>query len=190
MQTCATVEEFRTVVASQLPRLFEGDVGALYLFEAEAARGGRRLGRPRAAQRKDSARRLLALRRNRAHYVESGTGSLLCRHLDRSGAPYACVPLIAQGEALGALHVRPHDKALTAEGPRRPFMQTVAENLALGLANVRLREALRSQAIRDPLTGLYNRRFMEETIEYELRLAARRGTPLSLVMADVITSSA
>ncbi|HEU0201911.1 MAG TPA: diguanylate cyclase [Burkholderiaceae bacterium] len=187
LQTCAGVDDFRAVVAHQLPRLFEGDSGALYLFDEETrerlstatAWGAMPPGLEHFAPED-----CWALRRNRPHFVESGSGSLVCRHVDQQGAAYACVPLVAQGEALGTLHVRPA-AAPSAKGARRPFLQTVAENLALGLANVRLREALRSQAIRDPLTGLYNRRFMEETIGYEVRLAARRGTPLALIMADV-----
>ena len=54
---------------------------------------------------------------------------------------------------------------------------TVAEDMALALANLRLRETLRSQAIRDPLTGLFNRRYLEETLERELGRVKRVGAP-------------
>lgn len=46
-------------------------------------------------------------------------------------------------------------------------------------------EALRVQAIRDGLTGIYNRRYMEESLERELLRAARGGTPLGLIMVDL-----
>jgi diguanylate cyclase (GGDEF)-like protein len=62
---------------------------------------------------------------------------------------------------------------------------TVAEQFALALANVRLRETLRGQSIRDPLTGLFNRRYMEETLERELRRAERERRPLSLILLDI-----
>lgn len=68
---------------------------------------------------------------------------------------------------------------------RRTFLQTVAENLALGFANVQLREALHQQAIHDRLTGLYNRRYMEEVLERELRVAQRYARSLALVMTDI-----
>jgi diguanylate cyclase (GGDEF)-like protein len=61
----------------------------------------------------------------------------------------------------------------------------VGAQLALGLANLRLRETLRNQSIRDPLTGLFNRRYMEETLERELRRAGRSGKGLGVVMIDV-----
>ena len=49
----------------------------------------------------------------------------------------------------------------------------VGERISLALANLRLRDVLRSQSIRDPLTGLFNRRYMEESLEREMRRAAR-----------------
>jgi diguanylate cyclase (GGDEF)-like protein len=62
---------------------------------------------------------------------------------------------------------------------------SVAEDMALALANLRLRETLRSQAIRDPLTGLFNRRYMEETLERELNRVKRQGAPLGVIMMDL-----
>lgn len=53
-----------------------------------------------------------------------------------------------------------------------------SEQIALALANLQLRETLRSQSIRDPLTGLYNRRFMEETLTREVKRAERNQRPL------------
>ena len=48
-----------------------------------------------------------------------------------------------------------------------------------------LQAQLREQAIRDPLTGLYNRRYLEETLWRELDRAGREGHPLSILMVDV-----
>ena len=92
--------------------------------------------------------------------------------------------MMAQGEALGVLYLAGAGELDMPESRRR-FAQTVAESLALGLANLRLREALRSQALRDPLTGLFNRRFMEEALEREMRRALRRVAPLSVIMMDL-----
>jgi two-component system, cell cycle response regulator len=57
--------------------------------------------------------------------------------------------------------------------------------LAVQQQLVAAREALRTQAIRDPLTGLFNRRYMGEALERELRRAEHGGQPVSLVMLDV-----
>jgi diguanylate cyclase (GGDEF)-like protein len=48
-----------------------------------------------------------------------------------------------------------------------------------------LRERLREQATHDPLTGLYNRRYLEETLGRELILAGRQGHPVSMIMGDL-----
>ena len=48
-----------------------------------------------------------------------------------------------------------------------------------------LQARLRDQAIRDPLTGLFNRRYLTETLQRELARCAREGKPLTVVMLDV-----
>jgi diguanylate cyclase (GGDEF)-like protein len=62
---------------------------------------------------------------------------------------------------------------------------TMAEHIAMALSNLKLHETLRSQSIRDPLTGLFNRRFMEESLALELRRAVRNQRPLGVIMLDL-----
>jgi diguanylate cyclase (GGDEF)-like protein len=61
----------------------------------------------------------------------------------------------------------------------------MSEHIAMALSNLKLHETLRSQSIRDPLTNLFNRRFMEESLELELRRAARNQRPLGVIMLDL-----
>src|ERR1041384_3945577 len=79
--------------------------------------------------------------------------------------------------------------AITEKGrsveTRQRFVMTVAEHIALALANLKLRETLRSQSIRDPLTGLFNRRYMEESLEREMRRASRGRHPVGIIMLDL-----
>ena len=64
--------------------------------------------------------------------------------------------------------------------------QVAAETLRARLSQIEALQAeLREQAIRDPLTGMYNRRYLDETLERELGRAQREGYPVSLVMIDV-----
>jgi diguanylate cyclase (GGDEF)-like protein len=93
---------------------------------------------------------------------------------------------MAQGEVMGIFHLRqanpePADQ-IKATGQ---FAGTVAEAMAMALANLRLRETLRNQAIRDGLTGLFNRRYLEETLERELSRGKRSGSPLGVIMLDL-----
>jgi diguanylate cyclase (GGDEF)-like protein len=131
-----------------------------------------------------------SVRRGRLHQVENPQEALSCRHVPQTVADgYLCMPLIAQGETLGVLHVqfRSQPEAQMAGLPvaRDQLALTVAEDMALALANLRLRESLRSQAIRDPLTGLFNRRYMEETLNREFNRVKRQGVSLGVIMMDL-----
>jgi len=57
--------------------------------------------------------------------------------------------------------------------------------VALALVNLRLNETLREQAVRDGLTGVFNRRFMEESLAREIAKAKRSLSPVSVVMLDL-----
>jgi diguanylate cyclase (GGDEF)-like protein len=94
------------------------------------------------------------------------------------------VPLLAQGELLGVLHLKVGAHGRTFD-TRFRFVMTVAEHVSLAIANLKLRETLRSQSIRDPLTGLFNRRYMEESLEREMRRAARGRHPVGIIMLDL-----
>jgi diguanylate cyclase (GGDEF)-like protein len=105
-----------------------------------------------------------------------------------------CIPLIANGDAIGTLSLQDDDSPHHAAEPEvdaqafdrcRHLAAAVAEHLALSIANLSLRESLRLQAIRDPLTGLYNRRYMEEFLERELLSARRKRRPLAVMMLDL-----
>jgi diguanylate cyclase (GGDEF)-like protein/PAS domain S-box-containing protein len=122
-----------------------------------------------------------------------GPGSHLpCSHVHGS-ANYLCVPLIAQGETLGVLYVDDKASLLSASPEAVQHEQAtlkrqsiaVAERVSLALANLKLRELLRNQSIRDPLTGLFNRRYFEESFNRELHRANRTGRSISLIMLDL-----
>jgi diguanylate cyclase (GGDEF)-like protein len=106
---------------------------------------------------------------------------------------YLCVPLAAQGETLGVLYLEcSAPPAALRQGqqadPFEPLTRqaaAVGERISLALANLRLREVLRGQSLRDPLTGLFNRRYMEESLERELRRAIRNDQPVALLMIDI-----
>jgi diguanylate cyclase (GGDEF)-like protein len=132
-----------------------------------------------------------ALRKGRTHVVQPGNFSLLCGHVDpTSTACHICVPMIAQGESLGVLSVsdsRLRDRGTDAHGLKRMQVLAIslAEQISLAFANLMLRETLKYQSVRDPLTNLFNRRHMEEGLHRELSRAERSGNPVTVLMADV-----
>jgi diguanylate cyclase (GGDEF)-like protein/PAS domain S-box-containing protein len=128
-------------------------------------------------------------------YGSLGSGApLRCSHVNEAvKGEYLCVPLIAQGETLGLLYIE-DQPALPASSPEARQDQqlilkrrviAVAERVSLALANLRLRELLRNQSIRDPLTGLFNRRYLEESLNREIHRASRAGRYVSLAMLDL-----
>jgi diguanylate cyclase (GGDEF)-like protein len=98
---------------------------------------------------------------------------------------YLCIPILAQGEALGILHFQATDDAPALADAELSLKTTFAGQVGLSIANIRLREALRSQSIRDPLTGLYNRRYLTEMLDREIRRAVRAEQSLGILMLDL-----
>ena len=195
LQTCQTSEEAVTTISHFVPQFFPDDAGALYLI-----RNSNNLlssvttwGPSPPVEELFPPDDCWALRSGRVHRVDDPASALLCKHVTASGAlatSYLCVPLVAQGESRGILHVRllscaSQGREVKELETKQRLAVAIAENLALALANVKLRETLKNQAIRDPLTGLYNRRYLEETMDRELHRARRQKTPLGVVMMDL-----
>ncbi len=196
LQSCLTLEEAYQVVERSVRGLFPQESGGVFVIassrdivEAQAV-WGPGLSGENVFSRDDC----WALRSGQPHRVEGGQSGLVCRHVSYSdGMSYLCLPMVAQGEALGVLHLQFHapagsEMALDGDhflGHREGLASTVAEQIALALANLRLRDALRAQSIRDPLTGLFNRRFMEESLDRELKRSARSGRPVGVILLDV-----
>jgi diguanylate cyclase (GGDEF)-like protein/PAS domain S-box-containing protein len=186
LQACHGVEEAYEVIAKAAPRFFSEASGTVFMFppsrdalEARASWGSAAASPPRGFAPEDC----WALRRGQPHFVADSRHGLMCPHVT---APLPgstlCQPLIAQGDVMGILH-------LEAEAPLKEDLRRraglVGEQMSMALANLGLRETLRNQSIRDPLTGLFNRRYLEETLERELRRAIRAGEPLGVLMIDV-----
>jgi diguanylate cyclase (GGDEF)-like protein/PAS domain S-box-containing protein len=187
LRACLTTEEAYNVIVRVAQQIFPVKVGALYviapsrnLVEAAAVWGD-----SARTEHAFSPQECWALRRGRTHWVENSRSGLICRHiLPPPPEGYVCIPMMAQSEALGVLHLMQPDNVKMTETKQRMAI-TLSEHIAMALSNLRLHETLRSQSIRDPLTGLFNRRFMEESLELEIRRAARNQRPLGMIMIDL-----
>ena len=194
LQSSATVDEVFAVVGSSGKKLFLTSLGgALYLFKSSRnllecsaswgiADNNEKIFAPSACW---------SLRRGQPHWSESMEGNIRCAHLkDATVANYLCVPLIAQGDTLGVLQLVYQNGAGAAEidgmhSSERHLGVAAASQIALSLASLRLRESLRDQSIRDPLTGLFNRRFMQECLDRELLRGTRKNRSLAVIFIDV-----
>ncbi|WP_287004029.1 GGDEF domain-containing protein [Sphingobium sp.] len=126
-----------------------------------------------------------ALKRGKPHVNHVGAGALRCEHL----APALLIleiPMMARGEVYGLLCIQSGGANAQARlADIASLAAAVADAMSLALSNIALREKLRTQALRDPLTGLYNRRYMEDILERSANLAERSGGALSVVMIDL-----
>jgi len=196
LQSCGDLDEARDVLGHLIPQLLPGDSGGLYLLRVpdQLLEPLTTWGENEPAAKPFGPDDCWALRRGRVHSAEIPGGDLICRHLaDSFTGRSLCLPLVAQNQAYGLLHIL-HAAARTEGNAARSdaeiaeydeLTHRVADRLSLALANIRLRDSLRNQAIRDPLTGLFNRRYMEESLERELRRSVRRDRPVSVIMIDL-----
>jgi diguanylate cyclase (GGDEF)-like protein len=127
-----------------------------------------------------------AIRGGRPHNYDPTSPGLPCQHHKVLPRRALCIPLKGSNEVLGLLTTwgwsENHDPQWHGYLRR---VTTIAEVLAMGLSNLTLRESLRSQSIRDPLTSLFNRRYMEETFDRELARAGRHHSPVGLIILDI-----
>ncbi len=126
-----------------------------------------------------------ALKRGKHHINDAASHSLCCMHHIDSSATLE-IPMMARGAVHGllVLGVNAPDAyerltAITRLG------RALADSMSLALSNIALQEKLRTQSLRDPLTGLYNRRYMEDALDRYVSLAERTGGATSVVMIDL-----
>ncbi len=195
LQSCLTAEEAYAVIRAFSPKLFPSGSGMLGVLHAS-----RNLvevvafwGDSPPPDQLFAPDRCWALRRGRPYRVAAADSGLVCGHLGLSPPTgYLCVPMVALGEPLGVLHLHGGPEPEQVDRVHKPppdaqqrLAVTVAERLSLALANVRLRDSLRSQSIVDGLTGLFNRRYMEETLDLELARATRGRREIGIIMLDI-----
>ena len=187
LQSCQTREEVFTAALGFAPQIFPSRRGAVALFNpshnlVEVAGRWHECQLPVTSFEPESC---WALRAGHPHLVLAGDSTARCGHAAGVQSTYLCVPILAQGEALGILHIQATDQDPKLGEAEMSFKTTFAAQVGLSVANIRLREALRAQSIKDPLTGLYNRRYLQEMLDREIRRAIRSEQALGILMLDL-----
>ena len=189
LQASLTTEEAGMIVSSHIKVMFPKLAGALYLtnlansFEPVAIWGERS-----SLDDIYTTNDCWALRRGKPYHFGSSSPNPPCSHIGERIPQYAvCIPLSAQGENIGNLHMLTQSsnehEIITSDELK--FIETIADSVALAIANLRLRERLHFESIRDGLTGLFNRRYLDETLPRELHLTKRNNHPISIFMFDI-----
>jgi len=196
LQCCASLEEAYSVITQFGKKLFSPESsGSLSVFKSsrnllESAGAWGAAPSPLATFPPDAC---WALRRGKPHWSTGSSAELVCDHLKNylGANDGLCVPMVAQGETIGVLQLQiaTTSESKSSNENSQIVLQRIASSaagqIALSIASLRLREALKDQSIRDPLTGLYNRRFMQESLERELLRARRTNRPFTVMFIDI-----
>jgi diguanylate cyclase (GGDEF)-like protein len=197
LQSCRTTDEAYHIIERTLPQILPEVTATLGLINASQNLVEVVLKVPADASAPDalfSPDNCWALRRGHFHRVQHVHSEVLCPHLANAGltntqdegrfGSMLCLPLAAHGATLGVLTLLAAPVEAFSETDQR-VAYAVAEHISLALANLNLQETLRTQSIRDPLTGLFNRRYLEASFERELARAERHQHALSVMMIDI-----
>ncbi len=188
LQSCTTQVEAYKVVGHVAIELFAGQSGCLAFWsgsdqhlETVASWGDETI-----LKSSFSLEDCWALRRGKLHEVSDPRTDLLCHHfVHQPQTGYLCVPLIVQSGTTGLLCLTGAAQRVLGSVTRQQLAVEVGETIKLSLSNLKLREKLREEAIHDPLTGLFNRRYLDESLSRELHRAKRRNSPLCVAMLDL-----
>ena len=182
LQSCVTTDEAFPVISAYLPRLLPVSSGALFMHDPanETYTAMAEWGDAPPVEQAFLAQDCWALRLGRPHVVTRTTVAVPCRHAPDAGEGGAlCIPMTASGKTIGLFHVTRFPEESHA------FALSVADRIGLSLSNLMLRSDLRQLSIHDPLTGLFNRRYMEETLDLETRRAVRKEQSIGVIMLDI-----
>ncbi|MDP3173775.1 MAG: sensor domain-containing diguanylate cyclase [Phenylobacterium sp.] len=189
MQRCDTLADLEGVIQRFAPEVMPELAGRLYLLDSSRnvlVEGCSWLD-PVHSRAEFSPLSCWGLRRGNEHRASDGHVDVPCGHLEWSGdhVPESlCMPLTAQQGAFGLLYFEPLPGRRLSDG-RDVYLKMLAENIALALDNLRLRDALRDLAMADPLTKLANRRQLDTMLEVQLTESERHGAPISCAMIDI-----
>jgi diguanylate cyclase (GGDEF)-like protein/PAS domain S-box-containing protein len=185
------------VAASSVQKLFpDAASGALYMLKSsrDLVEAAVRWGKQDSLAPTFPPDACWSLRRGQPHWSEPFPKGTACQHLAKSYASDSlCVPMVAQGNTVGVLHLefesagelRHETGGESVRASHQRLAISVASHIALLLAGLQLRETLREQSIRDPLTRLFNRRFLEESFGRELQLARRKKQSIAVLFLDL-----
>jgi diguanylate cyclase (GGDEF)-like protein len=194
LQLCVDVEQVYRSAVRSFSRLLEGTSGSLcminnsrQLVEVASSWHGPDTQEVSVVDDFHSPDSCCGLRSGQTRWRQPGVSEIHCTHFP-GAAPerYMCMPIAAHGNTLGVLYVQCiSDEQVGYVSQRMDGLRQLVQLTGMAIATLNLRTKLENQSIRDSLTGLFNRHFMQISLERELARAARRGQTLAVFMLDL-----
>jgi len=194
LQVCRTIEETYPVVSLYAKRLFSDNPGLICVINNSRSLVETIVewGDSHDSETVFNLEDCWALRQGKPHQVMDPQEALRCWHVkEKATHGYLCLPMTAYGETRGIIHLQfpTQNNPATEQEKGTETVKTLAaifaNQVALALSNLKLREALQQQSVRDPLTQLFNRRYLLETMDRELARAKRNQLSVGVIMIDV-----
>ncbi len=173
LQTSRSTSELFSLVSTFMTMEAEEFSGQLYIYDSDreymelATQWGHN---EHCSTAKIHADNCWAMRRGRVYRHGAEQISFQCGHVNADAKGYICIPMIANGEAVGLVTLNPESTLSQEELERKnKFIETCIEQISMALSNVMLRDKLEQQSLRDPLTKIQNRRaFQIELVKHTL----------------------
>jgi len=189
LQSCKTLTEAYQVIGMSGEELFNGQKGGLAILHdsGQFLETTSFWGNEQILESVFALEDCWAMRRGQIHEVSAIHTNMVCQHFTHPPSNrYLCLPMVVQGEILGLFYQEtPSEFSLEQTLNWKQKVMTVAEGIKISLSNLRLRELMHLQANHDPLTGLFNRRYLDDTLPRELNHAIRKNSPISIAMLDI-----
>lgn len=189
LQSCKTLAEAYQVIGLSCEELFNGQNGGLAILHdsGQFLETTSFWGNEQMMESVFTLEDCWAMRRGQLHEVTDIHANMICQHFTQSPTNgYLCFPMVVQGETLGLFYQdTPSTLQLDQILNWKQKAMTVAEGIKISLSNLRLRELMHRQANHDPLTGLFNRRYLDDTLKRELNHARRKNSPTTIAMLDI-----
>lgn len=186
LQICASVGETAPIIRGYMQLLLPVVAGGIYIYSAHRQLMELNIGWPEDVALADGFDSGKCRGWTIGEVCGSGDGGVEqcfdCKGR-LAGTSYICQPLAVDGAPFAVLHFIYPTGGLNHH--QQQMLVTAIDTIKLALLNLQMQENLRQESIRDPLTSLFNRRYMEEALQSALYNAQRNGRPLSVIMADI-----
>ncbi len=187
LQTARKSEEAYSIIEITGEKLFGSFNGALAIYDkvTEGLNTVAQWGNSKLLKPLFLPDECWALRGGHIYVVKNVQDTICCKHfLSLPTGEYLCSPLIMQNEMIGILFLNSTVNDFMTEDQKQ-VITAFSEVVKLSLANIKLHEVLAEQAIHDPLTGLFNRRYLDKILARELLRSARDKETVCAGMFDL-----